>query len=185
MLTLSIVLLLMAGLVLLLLPRLAPRQKKLPGALPLLAAICLGLALLLGFTSLLRGEPTPPEAMTAAAGKRRLHSRYRSRLGPARVPSWAISVHRKCRAPRAQNFSRSDQRLLPLSLTQPRVSTVGSSFWVTRTSKASTRCSGPSRSSHSKAVSGASAATEPTTTRSAPAARRARARSMSLRPPPA
>ena len=86
MLTLSIVLLLMAGLVLLLLPRLAPRQKKLPGALPLLAAICLGLALLLGFTSLLRGEPTPPEEVEAIRLSR-LHwsvplARLRDKIGP-------------------------------------------------------------------------------------------------------
>ena len=86
MLTLSIVLLLVAGLVLLLLPRLAPRQKKLPGALPLLAAICLGLALLLGFTSLLLGEPTPPEELEAIRLSR-LHwsvplARLRDKIGP-------------------------------------------------------------------------------------------------------
>ena len=86
MLTLSIVLLLIAGLVLLLLPRLAPPQKKLPGASPLVAAICLGLALLLGFTSLLLGEPTPPEELEAIRLSR-LHwsvplARLRDKIGP-------------------------------------------------------------------------------------------------------
>ena len=87
MLTLLIVLLLVAGLVLLLLPRLAPPQKKnLPGALPLLAPICLGLALLLGFMNLLLGEPTPPEEVEAIRLSR-LHwsvplARLRDKIGP-------------------------------------------------------------------------------------------------------
>lgn len=51
-----------------------------------MAAICLGLALLLGLTSLLRGEPTPPEEVEAIRLSR-LHwsvplARLRDKMGP-------------------------------------------------------------------------------------------------------